>query len=257
MVVDQRLAVDDQGADVRGVAAVDQRLDGVVDGAEVHLLEVEHQQIGLCAGRQATQVVAAQGTRAAQRGRVEHLLWRADTKAAIGHAAHQGRVAHLSNQVLGVRIGAESDVDALLSIAGERLESDAHLQVLEGRVGDRCAAVGQALQVVGVGIVHPRVVVVEHAVAEQDVRAEEANAVQEFDRRFAVLAQDAMELEQVHGGVQGQPEAGFGCGPARRFQKIGRAGVQLGGHQDAADSAFVGSIMLLRELDRPLQGLFA
>jgi hypothetical protein len=59
-------------------------------------------------------------------GGVEHVLGPADPEAAVGEAARQGRPAHLMDQVLGIRVGAERDVDPERAVALERLEGDAH-----------------------------------------------------------------------------------------------------------------------------------
>ena len=247
------LAVDDDGLDVTAGAALDQRLDRIVHGAVVELAQIDHDDIGLRARRQPAEVVAPEVARAAERGGVEDVLRSAHPEASVGHAAHQGGPAHLVDEVLRVRVGAERDVDPERAIALERLELHAHLGVLVGRVNDRHAAVGEELQVVRVRVVAPGVLVVKDAVPEARVGLQEADRVQELDRRLAVLLENVVELALVHRSVELHRHAQIVGPAARPAQEIRRAGVELAGIQHRLDASVVGAVVLLDVCNRSLE----
>ncbi len=153
----------------------------------------------------------------------------------------------------GIGVGAECQVDPERAITLERFERHAHLGVLVRRVDHRDAAVGQELQIVGVGVVAPGVIVVEHAVSEARARLQEADRVQELDRRLAVLLQDVVELALIHRGVQLHRDAQVVRPPPGLPQEVRRAGVELAGIEHGLDTSVVGAVVLLDVRDGALQ----
>ena len=98
---------------------------------------------------------------------------------------------------------------------------------------------------------------VKDAMAEQHVVPQETNVVQQLQRSAAVLAQDAVELDQIHRGVQRDPQCVLIRRLAGRFQQLDRAGIQLGGIEHAPHTAIVGAIVFARELHGAVETGFA
>ena len=93
----------------------------------------------------------------------------------------------------------------------------------------------------------------EHAVAEARARLQEADRVQELDRRLPVLLEDVVELALVHRGVQLYRHVEVVGPPPGLLQEIRRARVELAGIEHGLDPAVVRAVVLLDVGDRALE----
>src|SRR5439155_3348622 len=173
--------------DVVADPALDQALHGIAHRAiaeRATARQIDHDDIGAGARREPAEVVAPERAGASERGRLEHLGGRGRRQVAARHLAEIGRGPHLHDQVAGIGVGTEGEVDAGGTVARPRVERpraprDVHRAV---RDGDTVAA--HDLDVVAAaGIRQARVLRDQVAVPDGEVRAEEPERLEQLGGR--------------------------------------------------------------------------
>ena len=155
----------------------------IVARHEMRRREVEQHEVGIHAELQhAALCLAALRTRAADRRHHQHGLDRQRLRVAGGHLCHEGRGLHLLEQVEVVvrcgRVRAESDVHARLDHLRHGGAAGGELQVRNGAVHGRHAALGQQAHVLRRD---------PDAVGRNGARVKDMVAVEHLRRREAVF----------------------------------------------------------------------
>ena len=159
---------------------------------------------------------------------VEAVKLPADDAAGVtGHA-------QLIEHVVREAVRADAASDAGLHVADERIQRDAAPREHDRAMGHHRAAVAQQLEIVGMRIMDPRMIVEEDAMPDDRVRPQRADPVEPFDRRAPVAPDDLLELDDALRGMdldrlvalarcrQGVADLPFGAGvDLRRAEKAG------------------------------------
>ena len=239
--------------DVVARPALHERLDRIAIRTDPEAPHVDQHDVGLGAGGQAAEVVAAQGPGAAERGGREDVGGGGHGEVVLDDLAEIGRPAHLADEIARIGVGAEPHVDAGRSGTLERLQRVAAPGEDERAVGDGGAAAREDLevapgrqrgQVVGGG---------DDAVAHDGVGPEQARVGQVLHRGHRVPAQDLVELQEVLAGVDLDADTQLVGRLAGGAQQVGAAGVDLVGEEHPLQAPVVLAGPLADEVLGPLE----
>src|SRR5919108_5301026 len=124
--------------------------------------------------------MTAERQSATKRRRLKSLARGASVGRLGSDFAEQAGVAHLADEIKGMNVRAQPDIDATCQIAGEVMQVHApprqrHRAV--GHIGVRC---GNALEITPIRVVGLRVATDHDAVAKRGPWTEEAGLIEEF-----------------------------------------------------------------------------
>ena len=119
---------------------------------------------------------------------------RNDAARIAGHAK-------LIEHVMREAVRADAAADASLHVAAQRIQGDTPPGKDDGAMRHLCAAVAQALEIIGMRPMQPGMIVQEDAMADDRIGAERPDLVQPFDRRATIAAHDLLKLHDALGGV--------------------------------------------------------
>ena len=200
----------------------------IVDRDPVHLLEVQEDDVGLVARRNAADLVEAQRPGATDGGCVQHLLG-AQPAGVVRplHVRHHGGAVHglVHVEIVGAvgRIGADAEIDAELHHAPGIGNARSQTHVARRIVGDRGAVIGQPTHVV---VVEP------DAVGDGEIRAEQAQPVDMGGQGLAVALEGRHRLHLRFPDMAVQHDAEF----ARQPGRAGDQGVTAMERDDGRDA---------------------
>ncbi|MGC4066725.1 MAG: hypothetical protein QM784_19230 [Polyangiaceae bacterium] len=158
------------------------------------LLEIDQREIRLRALGDAADIAAAKRSRTGQRRHVKNVSSRDVEHRAAGDAGVDQRRAHLLQHVERIAVGAQRHIDATPAIAADRLQHHAAARESDGAMGDAGAAGGEALQILGLCAARPAMAVDEDAMAEDEIRAENAERFEIAHGGHSVTAQQFLML---------------------------------------------------------------
>src|SRR5207237_6963790 len=167
-------AVDDDGDDVVADAALHQGFDRIANRPEaeaVPRLEIDHHDVGLGAGSQATEILTPERAGAAERRRLEHLRGRRAQEVLAHDLAEVGRHAHLHDEVARIGVAAEGQIDARGAVFLPGGERERTARAVSRGVRPGTAVAPHQLEVAAARIAHEPVVGAEVLVLDGEIAA--------------------------------------------------------------------------------------